>query len=140
MAQMPCASTTTRKFLLTEDFGQELGTALAALAVEQASPAVDEGKYVADVLTPTAQKLARLANNLPASMGPDGRGLLLNSYALIENRIGQQRGDSKALERAISAFSAALNERSRERAAGKRDGASGRSGIGLSRSFGGADA
>jgi tetratricopeptide (TPR) repeat protein len=104
-----------QKFLLTEDFGQELGTALAALAVEQASPAVDEGKYVADVLTPTAQKLARLANNLPASMGPDGRGLLLNSYALVENRIGQQRGDSKALERAISAFSAALNERSRER-------------------------
>jgi tetratricopeptide (TPR) repeat protein len=92
------------KMLLAPDFGPELATALAAIAAEIALPAKNPGTYVADVLIPVAAKLGRIVANLPASMGPVDRGALLRSCANAELAIGEQRGDSRALERAIKAY------------------------------------
>jgi tetratricopeptide (TPR) repeat protein len=103
-----------QKLRLEEGFGKELGSALAAVAAQQALPAINRGSYVADVLIPVARKLAILANNLPPSMGPNERGMLLYFYALAESRIGEQCGDSKALNRAVRAYRASLRECTRE--------------------------
>jgi hypothetical protein len=90
-------------------------TALAALVAERAAPAVQDGRYIADVLIPVAQKLAGLAQTPPSSMGPEGRGTLFHSFAHVVQAIGIQRGDSEALEEAVAACSAALQEWTRER-------------------------
>jgi hypothetical protein len=103
------------RFRLALGFGQELGAALAAVAAQQALPASDGGRYVAQVLVPVAEKLSTLVGSLPVSMRPDERGLLLHSYALAETTIGDQRGDSEALNRAIKAYRAALEEFKRKR-------------------------
>ena len=108
--------TFTEKLLLAPDFGPELAAALAAIAAQLALPAFNAGKYVADVLLPVAEKLSGIVANLPASMGPDQRGLLMCSYAVAERAIGEQRGDSNALNRAIAAYRSALKEYTREKA------------------------
>lgn len=95
---------------LAGDFGQELAMALAAVAAQQALPALNRGDYVADVLVPVARKLGELAASPPAAMGPAERALLLHSYALSEQAIGEERGDSDALERASEAFRNSLLE------------------------------
>jgi len=105
-----------QKLRLEEGFGKELGSALAAIAAQQALPALDDSQYVADVLVPVAKKLAILANNLPPSMGPNERGMLLYFYALAECTIGEQRGDSEALNRAIRAYRSSLIECTQENA------------------------
>lgn len=102
------------KFRLAGDFGQELAIALAAAGAQQALPALNSGIYVADVLVPIAQKLGELSASPPAAMGPAERGLLLHSYALTEQAIGEERGDSDALERATKAFRKSLLEYNRE--------------------------
>jgi tetratricopeptide (TPR) repeat protein len=102
------------KFRLESSFNTELGAALAAVAARQALPATDTGKYVADVVQPVAAKLAKLAKHPPISMGPNERGQLFYSYGLIEQRIGEQRGDSQALERAVQAYEKALGEWKRD--------------------------
>ena len=107
--------TFTEKMLLAQDFGPELAAALAAIAAQLALPANETGRYVADALIPVAERLGKIVANLPASMGPDQRGLLERSYADAERAIGEQRGDSEALERAIAAYQDALKEHTRER-------------------------
>ena len=92
------------KMLLAPDFGPELAAALAAIAAEIVLPAKNPGTYIADVLIPVASKLGRIVASLPASMGPVDRGTLLRSYANVELAIGEQRGDPRALERAIQAY------------------------------------
>ncbi len=104
-----------QEMLLTQKFDAELAAALAAIAAQLALPAVNPGKYVGDVLIPVAEKLGKIVANLPESMRPDQRGLLLRSYALAEFTIGEQRGDSDALKRAIAAYREALKERTREK-------------------------
>jgi tetratricopeptide (TPR) repeat protein len=107
--------TLTEKMLLAPDFGPELAAALAAIAAQLALPAFDRGKFVADVLIPVAEKLNKIVANLPASMGPDQRRILLRSYANAESAIGEQSGKSDALGRAIAAYSQALKEWTREK-------------------------
>jgi tetratricopeptide (TPR) repeat protein len=106
----------TEKMLLAPDFGSELATALAAIAAQLALPALNAGKYVADVLIPVAEKLRKIVANLPPSMGPDQRGLLLRSYADAELAIGEQHGNSDALIRAIAVYREALKEYAQESA------------------------
>ena len=107
--------TFTDNMLLAPDFGPELVTALAAIAAQLALPAINPGKYVADVLIPVAEKLSKIVANFPGSMGPDQHGILLRSYADAEYAIGEQRGDSNALNRAIAAYRKALEEYTREK-------------------------
>jgi tetratricopeptide (TPR) repeat protein len=108
--------TFTEKMHLAPDFGPELAAALAAIAAQLALPALNPGTYVADVLIPVAEKLGKIVAYLPASMESDQRGILLHSYANIEQTIGGQRGDSDALNRAIAAYREVLKEYSRESA------------------------
>jgi tetratricopeptide (TPR) repeat protein len=107
--------TFAEKMLLAPDFGPELATALAAIAAQLVLSGKNPVKYVADVLIPVAEKLSRIVANLPVLMGPDQRGLLQLSYATAELAIGEQRGDSGALNRAIAAYREALNEYMQER-------------------------
>jgi tetratricopeptide (TPR) repeat protein len=111
----PMPHTFTEKLLLAPDFGPELAAALAAIAAQLALPAVNPGSYVADVLIPVAEKLSKIVANLPVSMGPDQRGLLLLSYANAESAIGEQSGDSDPLDRAIAAYRSALKVSTREK-------------------------
>jgi tetratricopeptide (TPR) repeat protein len=105
----------TEKLLLASDFGPELAAALAAIAAQLALPAFNPGKYVANVLIHVAEKLSRIVANPPASMGPEQRGLLLRSYSIAEQTIGEQRGDSDSLRRAVAAYRQALKVYTRER-------------------------
>jgi tetratricopeptide (TPR) repeat protein len=105
----------TEKMLLEPSFGPELAAALAAIAAQLALPAINPGKYVADVLLPVAKKLSKIVANLPAFMGPSQCGLLLVSYANTERVIGEQRGDLDALQRAIAAYRQALKVYTREK-------------------------
>jgi tetratricopeptide (TPR) repeat protein len=106
----------TEKLLLAPDFGPELAAALAAIAAQMALPAFDTGHYVAGVLIPVAEKLGNIVANLPASISPDQRGLLLRSYADAERVIGEQGGSSDALQKSIAAYRLALKEYTRENA------------------------
>jgi tetratricopeptide (TPR) repeat protein len=106
----------TENMLLEPGFGPELATALAVIAAQLALPALNPGKYVADVLGPVADKLSRIVANLPTSMEPRQRGLLLHSYAGAESAIGEQSGDSDALQRAIAAYRDVLKEWTRQKA------------------------
>src|SRR5712692_1552 len=106
----------TDKLMLEAGFGPEMGTALAAVAGALALPAVqDSGKYVARILSPVANRLARLARDLPASMRPDDRAKLLHSYGLIQSVIGEQSGKAPPLEEAVAAYREALKEWTRDR-------------------------
>ena len=107
--------TFAEKMVLESDFGPEMAAALAAIAGQLVLSAKNPSVYVADALIPIAEKLRTLVANLPASMGPDERGLLERSYAVAELAIGNQRGDSEALERAVAAYRDALNEFTQDR-------------------------
>ncbi|MGA3024563.1 MAG: tetratricopeptide repeat protein [Bryobacteraceae bacterium] len=106
----------TDKLMLEADFGPEMGAALAAVASTMAIPAIrDSGKYVVRTLVPVAKRLARLTRDIPASVRPEDRGMLLHSYALIQFAIGEQSGEPEHLEEAVAAYREALRERTRER-------------------------
>jgi tetratricopeptide (TPR) repeat protein len=106
----------TPKLMLEADFGPEMGAAVAAVASTLAVPAVrDAGKYLVQTLVPVANRLARLARNLPQSMRPDDRAWLLHSYGLIQYVIGEQSGQVQPLEESVAAYREALKERTRER-------------------------
>ena len=107
--------TFAEKMLLAPDFGPEMAAALAAIAGQLVLSAKNPSAYVADALIPVAGKLRRFVANLPAWMGADERGLLQRSYAIAELAIGDQRGDSDALERAVAAYRSALKEFAQER-------------------------
>jgi tetratricopeptide (TPR) repeat protein len=105
----------TEKLLLAPDFGPEMAAALATIAAQLALPAVNPGRFVANVLQPVAKKLGGIAANLPVGMDSEQRGLLLHCYAATEETIGEQTGSSQALGRAIAAYREALKGRTREK-------------------------
>ena len=99
---------------LPENFGAELGTALAAVVAQQALPAMEGGRYVADVLAPMAQKVAKLVDAPPATMRPEDIGQILFSYACAEVTLAQQGGGRDDLVRAVQVFRQTLNNWTRE--------------------------
>jgi tetratricopeptide (TPR) repeat protein len=106
----------TTDFRLEPRFLTDLGAALAAEAVAEASPAItDRGKYVADRLIPIADRLAKLADRLPASLSTADRGTVLLSLGNAQLTIGAQSGDEHRLAAAIGAYRAALQEYTRDR-------------------------
>ena len=106
----------TDKLMLDPEFGPEMGAALAAVASALAAPVFrDAGHYLVRTLVPAARRLRPLTQNIPASLRPDDRALLLLSYGHIQAVIGDQSGESASLEEAVAAFRAALQGGTRER-------------------------
>jgi exonuclease VII small subunit len=103
------------KLTLDADFGPELGAALAATVATQATPAYESGRYIAKILKPIAARLEAVASHLPASMRSADRGRFFHAYATIQCTLGEQSGDSQRLLKSVTAYRAALEERTRER-------------------------
>jgi tetratricopeptide (TPR) repeat protein len=101
---------TPDKLTLEANFGPEIGTALAAVAVTLAAPARDSGKYRARTLIPVADRLGRLTRKIPPSIHPEDRARLFFSYGLIQSTIGEQSGEDPPLHAAVAAFREALKE------------------------------
>ena len=92
-----------------------LGTVLAAIALSQIAPATQEaGRYLAFRLRPVATRLKALLTE-PRLVPSADRGSLHHALGLTLAVIGQQTGDNAALENAIAAFRAALEEQTRDR-------------------------
>ena len=137
-----------------------LGTVLAAVALSQITPVTEEaGHYLASRLRPVAARLEALLAE-PRLVPTAESGNLHNALGMTLAVIGEQTGDNSALEKAVAAYRAALQEWTRERVpldwamtqnnlgialrrlgrAGERDGAAGGGGRRLSRGTGGMDA
>ncbi|MEI9990014.1 MAG: hypothetical protein WDM86_08255 [Rhizomicrobium sp.] len=93
---------------LPENFGTELGTAIAAIAASSAAPAYDGGKYAVDLLRPVISQLQRLAGSPPASLDGDTRAQLYLSYASSLTLLGEQDRDEVSLEKAVYYYRQAL--------------------------------
>ena len=91
------------------DFNAVLVTAVVTSATEAAF--LDLG-----VMKLHAERLARLCANMPPGLDGDQRGSLWHTLGLAAGVLGDRLGQSDWLERSISAFRAALEERTRERA------------------------
>ena len=79
--------------------------------------AAKQGQYVADQLPPFIAKVRRLlgASEGAAGWDPDARASTLLVFADSLYALGEQRGENAPLEEAVSAYRAALEERTRER-------------------------
>lgn len=95
----------TDRLMLDPNFGPEVGAALIAVAGALAAPVFrDTGRYMASMLTPAANRLRPLTQNIPASLRLNDRALLLLSYGHIQAAIGKQSGESAPLEEAVVAY------------------------------------
>ncbi|MBI1330928.1 MAG: tetratricopeptide repeat protein, partial [Alphaproteobacteria bacterium] len=101
---------------LPENFGGDLGAALAAIAATSAAPAVDNaGKFLVPILEPVVSRLSHFIGNPPATLTGDSRADVFHAYALACARLGEQKGDSSFLLAAVTAYREALKECTRER-------------------------
>ncbi len=104
------------KLTLPQNFNNELGAAVAAVALTAAAPvANDEGHYLVPLLKPIAAKLERLNRHMPLSLPKSVRAQVSVAYAMALQSIGEQSGDSETLRKAIAAYREALNEYTRKR-------------------------
>ena len=101
---------------LPANFNEDLATALTAVALSAVSPATEErGRYLVHVLKPVATKLDQLRAHPPRGLTPIQQGRIHGSYGITAGVLGKQTGESEWLERAVTAFRAALEVSTRER-------------------------
>jgi hypothetical protein len=94
---------------LPKDFGDDFNAQLIALALASLAPATEqEGRYAVDLLKQPAQKLERLLEHGPPGLDRDQIAGLRVAYGSAARAIGAQTGDANWLQRAISAFTVAL--------------------------------
>jgi len=96
---------------LPADFGDQLGTAIAGFAAASVAPHLNSGRFAADVLSPLADRLARIAPTVSGSSA-GSLWMALGNARLIS---GQQSGDAEQLKAAVTSYRAALEEYTRER-------------------------
>ena len=106
----------TEKLSLPADFNQDLAAKLELLALASlAFPTEQEGRYLVGLLRGPAEKIERLLDrSVPGFEAGQIAGLEV-AFGNAATFIGQQSGDSTWLEKAIDAYRAALQERTRER-------------------------
>jgi tetratricopeptide (TPR) repeat protein len=106
----------TEKLSLPEDFNQELGAQLEALALASLSPATEQrGRYLVDLLKEPAEKLERLLEKGAPGLDRNqvaGLQLALGRAAVA---IGEQSGDKNWLTKAVDANRQALQALAIER-------------------------
>jgi tetratricopeptide (TPR) repeat protein len=108
---------TVDKGVLQAEFHERFAAALQAIALAALAPAQErEGHAVADLLRPLLPRLHGLIADLPAGLTADSKGSLLFAAGWGFQVYGEQAGDNAALRRAVQAYEAALQERTRERA------------------------
>ncbi len=101
---------------LPENFGSDLGAAIAGVAAIAAAPIFkDAGKYFVPVLRPAMARLSHLVESPPAGLNGDSRASIFQAFALICGNLGEQTGDNDLLDKSVTAFREALKEWTRER-------------------------
>ena len=91
-----------------------LGMVVCAVALSQNAPATAKsGRYLAAKLRPVAGRLEALLRD-PRLVPQAERGGMHHVLGVALGVIGEQAGDDAALRRAVAAFEAALEERSRD--------------------------
>jgi hypothetical protein len=104
--------------VLPKDFDDDFAEQLIAVALASILPATEQaGTYLVDLLKPAAEKLERLSAHPPPNLLPEQRGQLHQAFGLASAVIGRQSGDADWLTKAVAAYRAALEERTRARAA-----------------------
>jgi tetratricopeptide (TPR) repeat protein len=94
---------------LPQNFGADLGAALAARIVVEAARAFERsGEYLVDLMRISAQRIEPILRNLNPNFDADTRGSLFLSYAQVKQTIGEQAGSLADLQEAINAYDAAL--------------------------------
>jgi hypothetical protein len=97
-------------------FVSDLGAAIAARVIVEAAPAVHmSGHYLVPLMRAAAERLAPIVKKRKPAFDADTRGVLLVSYALVKETIGEQAGSNDDLRQAVAAYREALQERTRER-------------------------
>jgi len=94
----------SEKLELSAEFNSEVRAAIAALALNFSTPSKMTGRFVADLLIPAAEKLGTLLKGMRSDANDKETALLFYSYALLEERIGDQRHDNRRLKSAIAAY------------------------------------
>ena len=102
-----------RTLELPGKFGNDLGSALAAQVVADAAPAYESARLVAPLLDTVYKRLRLLTNNMPKALSPAQRAGILNAFAKVCVRIGDQSNDVSRISEAVAAYRAALLERPR---------------------------
>jgi tetratricopeptide (TPR) repeat protein len=109
-ASAPHDSSNGKRFIFDErielptEFGVHLGSAIAALAYSYAAPVKSSGRFVADNLMSTSEKLAKLLEETTLRITDEERALLWYSYAVVEETIGELFQDNLRLSNAIKSY------------------------------------
>jgi tetratricopeptide (TPR) repeat protein len=102
--------------LLKDEFKEATAAQLQAVALAAVKPATDqEGKYLVDTLRPVIVRLQRITAAPPPGMLPSATADVQFASGLALSVLGDQAGDNSALQEAVAAYRAALEERTRER-------------------------
>lgn len=98
---------------LPENFGNDLGAALAAQVAADAAPAHVAGRHVAPRLEPVYDRLRALTRKMPKALTSAQRGGILSSFASVALKIADQKNDYSLFNEAKDAYRQALIERPR---------------------------
>jgi hypothetical protein len=102
--------------LLKDEFKEATAAQLQAVALAAVKPATDqEGKYLVDTLRPVIVRLQRITTAPPPGMPRSATADVQFASGLALFVLGDQAGDNSALQEAVAAYRAALEERTRER-------------------------
>ena len=94
---------------------KDIGPLIAARFAADCALAYEGGRYVADVLAPTIERLRTLLQASPAWLAGDAKGRAWHDFATALATLGEQNGQNAPLEAAIAAYTQALKEFTRER-------------------------
>jgi tetratricopeptide (TPR) repeat protein len=104
--------------LLKGDFNEAVGAQLQAVALATVKPATEESrKYLVETLRSLTGRLEHLIRFTPSGLSGGQLADIQFALGLALATIGEQAGDDMALEDAVAAYRAALEERTRGRVA-----------------------
>ncbi|MEJ2117032.1 MAG: tetratricopeptide repeat protein [Alphaproteobacteria bacterium] len=117
------SSVSAKRYRLNEvielplNFPADWGAAITVLAMAGIEPAYkDTDHTLADVNEPLVEILASLATNIPATVADETKAVIWYAYALGEQMLGEERGDTSRLETAITSYRKALSGWTRDKA------------------------
>ncbi|HKO08855.1 MAG TPA: tetratricopeptide repeat protein, partial [Alphaproteobacteria bacterium] len=101
---------------LPQDFGSDAAEALSGVVLASVLPASEEaGQYLVDRLKPVAARIEGLLATPPPGLPEERLAHVQAAFGLVCSVLGKQIGDSRWLEKAVAAYRAALEVRTRER-------------------------
>ena len=101
---------------LPQDFDSDLATVLTGVVLASVLPVSEEaGHYLVDRLKPVAARIERLLATPPPGLRDERLAYVQAAFGLVCSVLGDQIGDPHSLGKAIAAYRAALQVRTRER-------------------------